>query len=218
MLTADGEYIGQWGEFGDGPGQFNMPFGIETDQDGNVYVADWRNDRIQKFTADGKFLMQFGATGDGPGQFNRPTDVAVDNEGSIYVADWNNERMQIFHPDGSYAGMTYGEGTISTWGKGKIDANPEMWEERRIAQGLDRERAVLGPDCRGVRRRGPHLRGGDGALPGSRCSTSWTRSSTGSTSGWPAAADDCKPDRCDAAGGGGCTASPTRMFGRPRSA
>ena len=145
MLTADGEYIGQWGELGDGPGQFNMPFGVEADRDGNVYVADWRNDRIQKFTADGRFLMQFGATGDGPGQFNRPTDVAVDNEGAIYVADWNNDRMQAFHPDGSFAGMTYGEGTISQWGMGKLEANPEMWEERRISQGLDREKLFWGP-------------------------------------------------------------------------
>ena len=145
MLTADGEYIGQWGEFGTGQGQFNLPFGVETDSDGNVFVADWRNDRIQKFTADGKFLMEFGETGDGEGQLNRPTDVAVDREGTIYVADWNNERLQIFHPDGSFAGMTYGEATISQWGVGKLEANPEMWEERKIAQGIDREKYFWGP-------------------------------------------------------------------------
>jgi DNA-binding beta-propeller fold protein YncE len=145
MLSADGEYLGQWGEQGSGPGQFNMPFGIETDQSGNVYVADWRNDRIQKFTADGKFVMEFGHTGDGPGQFNRPTDVAVDNDGAIYVADWNNDRMQAFHPDGSFAAMTYGEGSMSTWGKTKVDANPEMWEERKIAQGVEREKLFWGP-------------------------------------------------------------------------
>ena len=145
MLTKDGAYVGQWGEFGSGPGQFNMPWGITVDSAGQVYVADWRNDRIQKFTADGQFLMAFGTSGDGPGQFNRPTDVAVDADGAIYVADWNNDRMQAFHPDGSYAGMTYGEATVSQWGLGKLDANPEMWEERKIAQGLEREKQFWGP-------------------------------------------------------------------------
>ncbi len=145
ILTKDGEYISQWGEFGSGPGQFNMPFGISADSAGNVFVADWRNDRIQKFTADGKFLMEFGETGDGPGQLARPTDVAVDKEGTIYVADWNNDRLQIFHPDGAYAGMTYGEGSMSQWGVGKLDANPEMWEERKISQGLEREKWFWGP-------------------------------------------------------------------------
>jgi hypothetical protein len=53
--------------------------------------------------------------------------------------------MQIIHPNGAYAGVTYGEGSISQWGVGKLDANPEMWEERKIAQGLDREKLFWGP-------------------------------------------------------------------------
>jgi DNA-binding beta-propeller fold protein YncE len=57
------------------------------DTGGDVYVADWRNDRVQKFTAEGRFLMQLGARGDGDGQFNRPSGVAVDREGRIYVTD-----------------------------------------------------------------------------------------------------------------------------------
>ncbi|HAC18736.1 MAG TPA: hypothetical protein DCF78_09190, partial [Dehalococcoidia bacterium] len=63
--------------FGDGDGQLNMPWGNAVDEDGNVYVCDWRNDRIQKFSADGAFLMKFGSSGAENGQFDRPSSVAV---------------------------------------------------------------------------------------------------------------------------------------------
>jgi hypothetical protein len=38
-----------------------------------------------------------------------------------------------------------GDGTISKWGKEKLDANAEMWNEREIAQGLEREKDLWGP-------------------------------------------------------------------------
>ncbi len=145
-LTKDGQFIAQWGSKGTGDGQFNLPWGIEIDQDQNVFIADWRNDRIQKFTSDGQFLMKFGSTGSGDGELNRPTGVAVDQDGEIYVADWNNDRLQVFNRDGQYLTQTAGEGTLSKWGTNKLDGgNPEMWEERRIAQGLDREKKFWGP-------------------------------------------------------------------------
>lgn len=145
-LTKDGQFVTKWGSEGTGDGQFNLPWGIEVDKDGNVYIADWRNDRVQKFTADGQFLMKFGTTGSEEGQFNRPTGVAVDSDGDIYVTDWNNNRLQVFGPEGNFLTLTTGEATLSKWGTNKLDGgNPEMWEERRIAQGLDREKNFWGP-------------------------------------------------------------------------
>ena len=70
----------------------------------------------------------------------------MDRDGDIYVADWNNDRLQVFDRDGNYLTQTTGEGTLSKWGTNKLDGgNPEMWEERRIAQGLDREKDFWGP-------------------------------------------------------------------------
>jgi DNA-binding beta-propeller fold protein YncE len=122
-----------------------MPWGITLDNNGDVYVADWRNDRIQKFNNDGKFLMKFGASGKENGEFSRPTGVAVDSEGIIYVTDWNNDRLQIFDVDGQYITQIIGDATISKWGEAKLDANPEMRLEREISQGLERERFLRGP-------------------------------------------------------------------------
>ena len=144
-FTKDGRFLTQWGSEGDGEGQFNMPFGISIDKSSNVYVADWRNDRIQKFTTDGQFLMQFGTSGTADGQFDRPTDVAVDAGGYIYVCDWGNDRMQAFDPNGGFVATMCGEAAMSQWGKTKLDANPDMWKERDIAQGLDREKLFWGP-------------------------------------------------------------------------
>jgi hypothetical protein len=39
----------------------------------NVYVADWRNDRLQVFDAVGRFLAVLGTSGTADGQFRRPT-------------------------------------------------------------------------------------------------------------------------------------------------
>ena len=145
-LTKDGQFIAKWGSKGTADGEFNLPWGIEIDQEQNVFIADWRNDRIQKFTSNGQFLMKFGSTGSGDGELNRPTGVAVDKDGEIYVADWNNARLQVYDRNGNYVTQTSGEGTLSKWGTNKLDGgNPEMWEERRIAQGLDREKNFWGP-------------------------------------------------------------------------
>ena len=54
----DGNWVKSWGEPGDKPGQFHTPHSIAVDAQGNVYVADRGNHRIQVFDGDGKFLRQ----------------------------------------------------------------------------------------------------------------------------------------------------------------
>ncbi len=69
------------------PGDFAKPGGMAVDKDGNLYVADTLNDRIEIFDADGQFIRAFGKNGDGPGYFGRPKGVAIDGDGHIWVAD-----------------------------------------------------------------------------------------------------------------------------------
>ena len=57
-VDKDGNWIKSWGEPGDGPGQFSTPHSIAVDAQGNVYVADRGNRRIQVFDDEGKFLRQ----------------------------------------------------------------------------------------------------------------------------------------------------------------
>lgn len=94
------------------PGDFGAPQGIALDADGNVYVTDTLNDRVEIFDADGNFISTFGKAGDGPGYFARPKGIAVDSDGHIWVADEMQDRLQVFNRDGqllTYIGTGHGE-------------------------------------------------------------------------------------------------------------
>ncbi len=77
-------------------GQMIGPLGITTDDNGNLYVDDIINCRVQKFASDGKYLGLFGALGDHPGTFTRPKHIAVDHDGVIYVVDAAFQNVQMF--------------------------------------------------------------------------------------------------------------------------
>ncbi len=58
-FSKEGKYIFEWGKKGNKPGEFNTPHGIDLDLQGNIYVADRENNRIQKFDTNGKFLKEW---------------------------------------------------------------------------------------------------------------------------------------------------------------
>jgi DNA-binding beta-propeller fold protein YncE len=67
-----------------------------------VYVADFWNNRVEKFTSSGTFIKQWGSYGAGPSQFNNPAGVAVDSSGNVYVTDYGNNRVEKFDSSGTY--------------------------------------------------------------------------------------------------------------------
>ena len=80
-FDANGNFIKMWGSFGYRNGEFNQPWGVAVDGQGNVYVADTYNYRIQKFDANGNFIKAWGSYGTENGQFLLPNYVAVDRRG-----------------------------------------------------------------------------------------------------------------------------------------
>jgi DNA-binding beta-propeller fold protein YncE len=119
QFAPDGRHLRSWGEPGSGPGQFHIPHGIAIDRDGNVYVADRENSRIQLFTPDGGYLSEWVDVA-------RPCQVFIDQSGKCYVAelgyragvwpgttaptpDATGGRVSILDPDGNL---------LARWGGG----------------------------------------------------------------------------------------------------
>ena len=93
------------GRPGRGPGEFDAPGGIAVGDNGDLFIADFYNQRVQQLRADGGFIRQWGTTrsvGIWAGEFNYPTDVALSRDGTLYVADGYNDRVQAFAKDGRY--------------------------------------------------------------------------------------------------------------------
>lgn len=82
-------------------GQFYKPFDIALDAEGNVYVADSGNNRIQKYSPEGEFLASYGKKGQGPGEFQIMGGVAVDNQGQMYVTDRSTNRLKVLSSEGN---------------------------------------------------------------------------------------------------------------------
>ena len=83
-------------------GAFAEPRDVARAPDGTLYVADFRNERIQHLGADVRPLGAFGNLGDAPGRFNDPCGVAVGPDGAVYVADTWNHRIQKFGAGGAF--------------------------------------------------------------------------------------------------------------------
>ena len=113
------EYLYGWGTAGTGAGEFNEPRGVALDDDGNVYVVDSANDRVQKFNQCGDFIAEFGSSGTGTDQFILPFDVVVDSSGDVWVSDYSNHCVKKFHDaGGNVYGCVLTIGTPGTSGTG----------------------------------------------------------------------------------------------------
>ena len=81
--------------------QFNKPFGICIDQEGNLYLADAYNHCIRKIGTDGT-VSTYAGTGqagylDGEAseaKFNQPINICLDEEGNMFVSDFINQRIR----------------------------------------------------------------------------------------------------------------------------
>ncbi len=135
----DGTLLFTFGQRGEDEGEFNFPTNITVDKEGNVWVVDTMNGRVQIFDEDGNFIDEFGRLGDAPGAFARPKGIAIDSEDHIYVVDASMHVVQIFNEEGQvllvFGGAGRGRGRISLPAGIAIDDKDriyvvEQWNKR----------------------------------------------------------------------------------------
>ena len=157
---ADGNFVMEWGELGDGPGQFDLVHGLAVDRNRRVYVGDRSNNRIQVFTEDGDFIEEWPDVSD-------PVGVFIDENDAVWVISARLNRILKYSTEGElqYYWGTYGgtrggfpgglsrphqldvdqEGNvyIASWDGGWLDKfvpKPGADPEKLIGQGLVLER------------------------------------------------------------------------------
>ena len=88
------------GAYGSDDGQLKSPGDVVTDPQGNLWVLDSGNGRVQKFGPDGQLLAKWGAPGKENGQLNSPSAITLDADGNVLVAEIN--RVQKLSPSGEF--------------------------------------------------------------------------------------------------------------------
>jgi DNA-binding beta-propeller fold protein YncE len=113
VFDRSGKRIGSIGTAPGGDfGQFSYPTYVHVDGDGNVFVSDTLNSRIQKFDSTGKFVTAIGRAGSNWGEFDKPKGVALDSFGNVYVVDTGWSNVQIFNPKGEILLFFGGRGPV----------------------------------------------------------------------------------------------------------
>ena len=92
------------GSTGSGNGEFYYAQGVTIGPDGNLYVADNYNHRVQVLDKNGTFIKKFGENGTAPGQLNYPADLIFLPDGRLIVGD--NNYLNYFDSNGTFITRT----------------------------------------------------------------------------------------------------------------
>lgn len=119
VFNMDGKLLLEIGKPGKKNGEFNAPNAVTADEDGNIYVVDTGNQRVQIFDKNGKFVKIINGSKDGKGEsiLVNPRGIDIDSRGIMYVVsnlthlvygfDKNGEKVFEFGGMGDANGKFY---------------------------------------------------------------------------------------------------------------
>jgi tripartite motif-containing protein 71 len=95
------QFVRSIGSSGSGDGQLKGPYGIAIDAVGNLFVADYGNNRVEKFSSQGSYLGQINGV-------YQAQAVAVDQSGNVYAAEYRNNTVGKYSNDCSFLSQVGG--------------------------------------------------------------------------------------------------------------
>lgn len=111
----------------------------DTDAQGNVYVADYRNHRINKYTPTGAFVTSW--DGGTNCRIPKPYGVEVDDNGRVFIASSNSNLIRVFTRDGA---------CLRTYGRNGTGPD-QLSQLRRVAVGPGPTPQVYAADLWGLK-------------------------------------------------------------------
>ncbi len=125
-FNAKGESLKTLATYGSGEGQVHFPLDLSFDSEGNLWVADTENDRVQEFSSEDKFTKSVST-----GSWSRPWGVSVAPGGEIWVAEPGSHRISVFNQKGEvlhrYGSQGAGEGQFAHPSDIEVDPNGYVW-------------------------------------------------------------------------------------------
>jgi tripartite motif-containing protein 71 len=124
---AGTSYVRAIGSSGGGSGQFSWPVDVAVAANGNLWVTDFFNNRIEKLSESGGYLGQI--TGEGTAKLTNPIATAIDPAGHLWVLDRGNNRVEEFTESGGLIRAFGGSGTSVLNGPSGIavDSKGHVW-------------------------------------------------------------------------------------------
>jgi DNA-binding beta-propeller fold protein YncE len=114
----------EFGQSGAGDGEFNRPTDVTVDSDGDIYVCDRGNNRVQLFNEEAGYVDKFVGdatlshvareymmTNASPNRIRdmailepqkllrQPRSIAVDLEGHLFITDTGSYRIQVYQKE-----------------------------------------------------------------------------------------------------------------------
>ena len=112
-FSSDGQLKQSWGEPGKGgPGEFHLPHSIVAHPNGNLYLCDRENNRMQIYSPDGEHLAMWE-------DMRRPLDISIDSEDNLVISEGGvngmSPRVSIMDPDGNVLARWDSQSAHGSW-------------------------------------------------------------------------------------------------------
>lgn len=118
-FNSSGDSTGEVGGYGWGDYQFDMPYDVSASNGVEIYVADYNNNRIERFdrTLANVATLSTDQSNDDSKRFGYPSGVAVSRLGDLFICDDENVRIMKVNTfstvERTFGGYGEGAGTLT---------------------------------------------------------------------------------------------------------